>query len=484
MSPAFAGLCIFMSGVAFPLNSSAWAQTLPARSVDGATLAAAMESALVDVIERAEHSVVSIARYSESDAAIAIDGGLPRARPSEIDVFPSQYGTGIVLERDGLILTHYEVVKAGSEHWVTTSDRKSYLAKLLGADPRSGLATLKIEAESLIPIKLGDATNVRKGQLVVTLGNPYAIARDGQASAAWGIVANLLRKAGPVADAEGPSSISRPSLHHFGTLIQTDAKLNLGTSGGPLLNLKGEMIGLVTALAATSGYEVSAGYAIPVDKTFRRVIEDLKHGREVEYGFLGVWPENLSLSEIRDGRSGARIYQSVAGTPAFRAGIRRGDVVTHVDGERVFDADELVLRLGSLPVATVVRLTLQRRDKTEVLPVSLSKYPVRGEQVVTSPRADWRGLRVDYITALPDFMELARQGKFDPSGCVVIVEVKNDSPAWREGLRPKMCIATAGGQRVASPAEFANAVRSETGVVELRLVASSGEDPMRRIPAK
>ena len=169
-----------------------------------------MERALVDVIERAERSVVAIARYSEPVAVPRVDLGIPRAKPSEIDVFPSQYGTGVVLERGGLILTHYEVVKAGSEHWITTSDRKTYKARLLAADPRSGLATLKIDADSLTPIKLGDATKLRKGRFVVTLGNPYAIARDGQASAGWGIVANLLRKAGPVPDPDGQGSVARP----------------------------------------------------------------------------------------------------------------------------------------------------------------------------------------------------------------------------------------------------------------------------------
>jgi serine protease Do len=212
------------------------------------------------------------------------------------------------------------------------------------------------------------------------------------------------------------------------------------------------------------------------------VIEDLKQGREVEYGFLGVWPENLSLSDVRSGRSGARVYQSVAGTPAFRAGLRRGDVVTHVDGKPVFDADELVLRLGSLPVATNVKLSIQRHGKKEIIPVTLSKYPVRGKQVVTAPRPDWRGLRVDYITALPDFMQLARQGRFDPAGCVAIVDVKQDSPAWRQGLRPKMCIALAAGHRVTTPKQFSRAIAGQRGVVELTLTAGRGEKPTHRIP--
>ncbi len=115
----------------------------------------------------------------------------------------------------------------------------------------------------MTPIALGNAAELKKGQIVISLGNPYAVARDGQASAAWGIVSNLGRKAPATPSESDPSG--RPTLHHYGTLIQTDAKLNLGTSGGPLLNLKGEMVGLSVVLAAAAGYEAAGGYAIPVD---------------------------------------------------------------------------------------------------------------------------------------------------------------------------------------------------------------------------
>ena len=155
---------------------------------------------------------------------------------------------------------------------------------------------LAIDAADLPPIAFGNADELKKGQIVISLGNPYAIARDGQPSAAWGIVANLQRKAPATPSEADPTG--RPTLHHYGTLIQTDAKLNLGTSGGPLLNLKGEMVGLSVALAAAAGYEAAGGYAIPVDATFRRAVETLKRGREVEYGFLGIQPTNLQQQEV------------------------------------------------------------------------------------------------------------------------------------------------------------------------------------------
>ena len=145
---------------------------------------------------------------------------------------------------------------------------------------------------NLQPITFGDAATLKKGQIVIALGNPYAIARDGQPSASWGIISNLQRQAPSPRDGTRPSD-GRETLHHFGTLIQTDARLELGTSGGALVNLKGEMIGLTTSLAALSGYERPGGFAIPVDDDFRRALETLKTGRLPDYGFLGVAPRTL-----------------------------------------------------------------------------------------------------------------------------------------------------------------------------------------------
>ena len=215
------------------------------------------------------------------------------------------------------------------------------------ADPRSDLAVLAIDASDLTPITLGDGDSLKKGQFVLTLGNPYAIARDGQPSAGWGIVANLGRKSPAMPEASDP--LGRRTLHHFGTLIETDAKLNLGVSGGPLLNLKGEMVGLCVSLAALAGYETPGGYAIPVDATFRRVLETLKAGREVEYGFLGIEPVNLQSQEVLAGLHGVRVEQVVPGTPAARYGLKADDLITAVNRAPLFNADTLMREVGTLP---------------------------------------------------------------------------------------------------------------------------------------
>src|SRR5258705_9237173 len=155
---------------------------------------------------------------------------------------------------------------------------------------RGGVPPKNIAPDSFPTIRLGDAATLHKGQFVVAIGNPYAIQTDGQPTASWGIITNLARKAPSgtnLNDAPGPADDYRTTLHHLGTLIQTDAKLGFTAAGGALLNLRGELIGLTTTAATIAGHEQPAGYAIPINAATRRIIETLKQGREVEYGMFG-----------------------------------------------------------------------------------------------------------------------------------------------------------------------------------------------------
>lgn len=466
-------------------EGSSPAASQPAAS-SGLQAAAAIESALVSAIASAEKSVVAIARIKpadrdaltmleRADAFNRIQFASP-AQPGDPDFVPNEYGTGVVVDPNGLILTPYHVVGPGDQLFVTTIDRKVYPARIKAADPRSDLAVLSIDARGLPPIKFGDAASLKKGQIVIALGNPYAIARDGQPSASWGIISNLARKA-PLATEDG-IRVLKTTLHQFGTLIQTDAKLNLGTSGGALVNMKGEMIGLTTSLAATAGYEQAAGYAVPVDQTLLRALEALKEGREVEYGFLGVRPSSFSQTEIFTGSRGVKVDDVVPGTPAQRYGLRPGDVITHVNGEEVFEADHLVLQVGKLPVDAVVRLTVQRDGRVLPVLVELTKNWVPGKKIVTTLPPAWRGLRVDYATASRQFQEQLRQDRsIETDGCVVVSDVEQNSPAWKEGLRPDMFISHVAGTRVGSPKQFRAAIAGKDGPVEVKVLSPEGGQP-------
>ncbi|NLX95497.1 MAG: PDZ domain-containing protein [Rhodopirellula sp.] len=457
----------------------------PSKAPSSLELARAVEQVLVDAIAKAEKSVVAVASVRKElpgesfqfelrpDAFGRRTFPAPSPAPTDPDFIPNEFGTGVVIDRQGLILTAYHVLGAQSEYFITTHDRKVYRAWIKGADSRSDLAVLAIDAVDLVPIVLGDAADLKKGHMVIALGNPYGIARDGQPSASWGVVSNLARKA-PLAPA-GTEPTGKATLHHFGTLIQTDAKLNLGTSGGPLLNLDGRMVGLTTALAATAGYEQAAGYAYPVDDTFRRVVQQLSQGREVEYGYLGVQPMNLSAEETLKGLRGVRIERVVAGTPADRFGLKAGDLITRVDDAPVHDADSLVLEVGKLPVESVVQLDLIRDSRRLNLDVALTKFPIRGEKVVTVPPPAWRGMRIDYASAgsQSDSPTSGPAPAFDDG--VLVTEVEEGTPAWQAGLRPGMLVRQVDRATVRSPKDFRSAIASKSGTVQLRLAGNAAD---------
>jgi serine protease Do len=448
----------------------------------GIETAAAIEKVLVDVIARCEKSVVAIARVRKQQPGETFQmefrpdpfGRKPTPlappQPTDPDFIPNEYGTGVVVDQRGLVLTTCDLLGEDNDYYVTTAERKVYKATVKGADPRSNLAVLAIDAVELMPISFGNAEEVKKGQIVISLGNPYAIARDGQPSAAWGIVANLARKAPAMPSQSDPSG--RPTLHHYGTLIQTDAKLNLGTSGGPLLNLHGKMVGLAVAWAATPGYEAAGGYAIPVDQTFRRAVDTLKLGREVEYGFLGIQPTNLRQQEILAGMQGMRVGQVYSGTPAARHGLKPGDVITAVDETPIHDADGLVLNVGKLPAEAVTHLTVLRGGSPRTVEVSLAKYAVQGRKIVTASDPAWRGLRVDYPTAVVDEAGRPRGGTSFPDNAVMVLEVSEGSPAHAAGLRPGTLITHVDGAPARTPKDFAAAVARNRGPVQLRLAGS------------
>ncbi|MEK6234581.1 MAG: trypsin-like peptidase domain-containing protein, partial [Planctomycetales bacterium] len=303
---------ILLTAILAALVASPQASAQEETEVTGLQVALAMEQATVAAIAKCEKSVVSIARIRRdffNDNQLGRfnafnQGGIragPRDPDSEPDFIPSRFGTGVIIDSTGKILTNYHVVDeffsrdeneivgdVEDKLIVWTHERRPYNAHVLAADPRSDLAGLQLDfkddrvrkAANLTPIPMGDGSAVKKGQFVIALGNPHAIARDGSPSASWGIVANVARKLDPGPGIKPNGEPKRWMLYHHGQMIQTDAKLNLGTSGGALINLRGEMIGLTSSLAALAGFDQAAGYAIPVNESFRWIVDRLKDGKE------------------------------------------------------------------------------------------------------------------------------------------------------------------------------------------------------------
>lgn len=485
------GLAIILSALTF-----ATATLVPAfaEAQQADPLVRALEETLTATIAEAEPSVVAIAMVEKDEpGSIAnlelrpspfgfpsLTGRAPR--PTDADFQPTHYATGVLLDRSGRILTAYHALKDNVDYYVTTHDRKVRRANVKAADPRSDLAVLElqlstedIQRQPFKPITLGDASAIRKGQIVIALGNPHAVAKDGQPSAAWGIVSNLQRKLPPMPEA--PSASGKDTLHHFGTLIQTDAKLNLGTSGGPLLDLDGQMIGLTTSLAAVAGYETAAGYAFPVDEAFREAVEILREGREVEYGFLGVQLGTLSLAEQANGLEGVRVERVVHGLPGSRYGLLLDDIITSINDQPVRSSDGLVLAISRLPLDEPARLNILRGDERRTIDVQLAKYPLRKPPIVTTPSPEWRGLRIDYPSILPDLGEWSKLGVRSFDDGVLITAVAESSPAWQAGLRPNSVISHVNSRPTPTPAAFRDMAANITGRASLRLLdpeSSSG----------
>ncbi len=478
---------------------------------ESAAAAAAIERRIVDAIAGAEPSVVAVSRSAASNATAGAEDSptnlFQDLRPSGSPESNSSItGAGVIIDRSGLVLTHYLAVREGEEHTVRTIDGKTHPAKIRAADPRSALAVLAIQPArssrrpgnserppvqhpSFQSIRLGDVQKLRKGQFVITIGNPFAIQSDGQATASWGIVTNLARKAPAntnLNDAPGPNGDYRTTLHHLGTLIQTDAKLGWSAAGAALINMQGELVGITTTAATIAGHEQPAGYAIPINATFQRVIDTLKEGREVEYGMLGVTFNNLSSEPGRGqhravlvGPRQVAIGDVLPGMPAALAGLQSGDLISRVAGQPVHDIDSMQLVVSMLPPATSATVEYVRGGRSASAKVTIAKLAVAGKKISTIRPESWHGLRVDYATALegPELMQAISSGAYRSEGCVLVSDVEPESVAWRAGVRPGMFISHVSDNRVRTPAEFHAAARESGGEFDVRLTRPNEPPP-------
>lgn len=489
------------------------------RAEDSAAVLAAIEEQTIDLIESVEPSVVSIVRGRIASDRLAAErinafgaagrvrpgrfGGLQQfPQPSDPDFVPEQFGAGIVIADESgtrFILTNHHVVEGGpradqgapggsARIYVRFHDRRGYYASIHASDPRSDLAVLRIDTEAMgidppsspddfpRPITLSEHTTYRKGQFVLVFGNPYAVGRDGSASVGWGIIGNVLRRPAPVGPAWDLEAKKDETIHHYGTLLQLDCRSDLGFSGGATVDRRGRLIGVTTALAALDGYESTAGFAIPIDDGVRRIIGELLLGHEVQYGFLGVQPGDVSPAQLRNLMPGLNALGGVvqadsvkSGSPADRAGLRSGDLILAINERPVRMTHDLMRDVGLAGPGTELELEIVRlRDgQRRTITVRLDKWPVANDEelVATVPRYEpWRGLRVDYATARQRYIS----PQFEPYPHGVVVLEANEALGEDDPLAPGDFIEAVNGQPVTSPEEFYGRVRSASPVT-LRL---------------
>jgi serine protease Do len=507
------------------------AKSLTAQDIDGLAAVAAIENTLVNAISQAEHSVVSIARVKPSsnprqdkvdqarhardffDSQIVEDPD----NPLDPNFIPTDFGSGVIIGADlghagqprAYILTNYHVVKGGArvtpdaahpheyELYVKLADRRLARARIYAADPRSDLAVILIvdkdpmplRLSELKPIKLGDGSRLKKGQLVIALGNSYGSGRDGSASASWGMISNLLQRP---AIPHLQSDRHLKTLRDLGDLVQVDTRLNLGTSGGALINLKGEMVGLTTSLAALAGFEKSSGFAAPVDAGMLRAIQSLKEGKEVEYGFLGVsflaphqrlFLGNTRFPDATNIPDGITEFIVLPGGPADLGGIEDDQMIISINGEKIHSQDDLTREINKHGPDARVRVTVWGKLQNgttgdssygpSIREVTLAKWGAYDEDSIIATNfryPPWRGLVVDYATARNKHngdIRLQKESAF-PKG-VLVMKLLPPMDANQTELVEGNRILAVNETPVVTPHEFLKVVRNMKGNVTLHL---------------
>lgn len=377
------------------------------------------------------------------------------------DPLPESYGSGVVIDASGLILTHFHVVQNATKIFVRLPGKKGSYADIHAADGRSDLAVLKMlnPPTDLKAIRMGEGEKAEKGDFVVGIANPFAVGfRDGGGSATHGIISAIRRKAPTNAQ-----EVDRlRTIHQLGTLMQTDLRLNLGCSGGAVLNLEGEMIGLTSSMAAIVGGETPGGFAVPMSAGIKRIIDVLKRGQEVEYGFLGVAVDTLNPLE----RAGAVIDRVSDGTPAKRAGLQANEVIVGIGDATIRDYDDLFLHVGTALAGTETTFSVQSFRGIRKVNVKLAKFNFPGTVIASNRPAPVFGLRVDYSSVVEADTPI-------PEG-VYIRDVEKGSAAekkYKDLLeRGRWLIVSVNGKPVPSPQDFHREAAAAKGSLELKIV--------------
>ena len=333
------------------------------------------------------------------------------------DYRTTSLGSGFVIDKEGYILTNNHMVESADEVKVIFYDKREFKAEIIGRDPKTDLALIKIEgAKELEPLTLGDSEKLEVGDWVVAIGNPYALENTVTA----GIVSAKFRQIG---------------TSSYDNYIQTDASINRGNSGGPLLNTQGEVIGINTAIFSQTGGSIGIGFAIPIN-TAKDLLPQLKKGKVVR-AWLGVMIQSISQDlknslNLKDTK-GALVADVTEDGPAEKAGFKRGDVIVAFDGKDINESNDLPLIVSATPVGKKVSVDILRDGKEMTLQAKLGELPEEEETAIAggeTPSGPSLGMSVQELTP-----ELARRYGISDKEGLIIVQVDGNSAAYEAGLR-------------------------------------------------
>ena len=356
-------------------------------------------------------------------------------------------GSGVIVDAvRGYVLTNHHVIKDALQVIVTLKDRRQFQAKLVGMDPGTDIALLKIEARNLQALRLGDSDLLNVGDFVVAIGNPFGLGQ----TVTSGIVSALGRSG---LDIEG-----------YEDFIQTDASINPGNSGGALVNLKGELIGINTAIIGPSGASVGIGFAVP-SMMAKAVLDQLVRFGEVRRGRLGASSEDitydLAMALGLASTEGAIISSIDPSSPAEKAGIKPRDVVTAFNGRAVRNSADLRNKIGMVPIGESIELGLLRDGRPLTAKAQIAK-PLEVPSISEETVPQLAGASVANIKPGSPLY-----GKVEG---VLVTKVEANSPAWQHGIRPGDIIIGINRRKVRSVQEFLAALKTGENVIMLSLL--------------
>ena len=332
-------------------------------------------------------------------------------------------GSGTIISSDGYILTANHVVSGSDEIKIAiTGNKTEYTAKIVGTDPDTDVALLKIDAHDLPAITLGDSDQLEVGDIVLAIGNPFDISQPGETpTVTMGIVSAL-----------GRSGLGFNGYENF---IQTDAAINPGNSGGALVDAEGRLIGINTAIESSSEGSEGIGFAVPIDLAYR-VVQHLLHGGKFIRGYLGVQPEDITPGLAQNfnlsNENGALVNYVEAGSPAEKAGLKSGDVITEFNGQQISGANDLFLAVADCSPGQEVKVTYIRDGKEHTLNVTLTARP--GAEAMAQPGTETDQLDGVTVNDLDSDARDQLQIPDDIHGALV-TDVQDGSNAAEAGLQ-------------------------------------------------